>query len=104
MSFMHKKYNGLKVKSSIEFIINANPNDKQTIYTTIMRAIQETHKSPTIVAFDLPLFIKASQIVKEQKLEVFVRLEGFHFPKSYLGCIGYIMEGNDLEEAMGVIY
>ena len=106
MGFMHQKYNGLTVKSSIEFlcIINANPNDMQTIYTTIMRAVQGTHKSPAIITFDLPLFIKASQIVKEQKLEVVVRLGGFHFLKSYLGCIGYIMEGSGLAEAMGVVY
>ena len=90
MGFMHQKYNGLTPKSSIEFqrIINANPNDMQTIYTTIMRAIKGTHESPAIITFDLPLFIKASQIVKEQKLEVDVRLGGFHFLKSFLGCIG----------------
>ena len=78
MGFMHQKYNGLAVKSSIEFlrIINANLNDMQTIYTTIMRAIKGTHESSAIVTFDLPLFIKASQIV----------------------------EGSGLAEAMSVIY
>ena len=106
MGFMHQKYNGLTLKYSIEFlhIINANPNDKQTIYTTIMRAIKGTHESPTIITFDLPLFIKASQIVKEQKLEVVVRLGGFHFLKSFLGCIGYIMEDSGLAEALSVVY
>ena len=106
MGFMHQKYNGLTLKSSIEFlrIINANPNDMQTIYTTIMRAIKGTHVSPAIITFDLPLFIKASQIVKEQKLEVVVRLGGFHFLKSFLGCIGYIMEDSGLAEALSVVY
>ena len=106
MGFMHQKYNGLTLKSSIEFlrIINANPNDMQTIYTTIMRAIKGTHESPAIITFDLPLFIKASQIVKEQKLEVVVRLGGFHFLKSFVGCIGYIMEDSGLAEALSVIY
>lgn len=106
MGFMHQKYNGLTVKSSIEFlrIVNANPNDMQTVYTTIIRAIRGTQRLPAIVTFDLPLFIKASQIVKEQKLEVVVRLGGFHCLKSYLSCIGYIMEGSGLEEAMGLIY
>lgn len=106
MGFMHQKYNELTLKSSIEFlrIINANPNDMQTIYTTIMRAIKGTHESPAIITFDLPLFIKASQIVKEQKLEVVVRLGGFHFLKSFLGCIGYIMEDSGLAEAMSVVY
>ena len=106
MGFMHQKYNGLTVKSSIEFlrILNANPKDMQTIYTTIMRAIKGTREPPAIITFDLPLYIKASQIVKEQKLEVIVRLGGFHFLKSYLGCIGYIMEDSGLAEAMGIIY
>ena len=94
MGFIHQKYNGLTLKSSIEVlrIINANPNDMQTINTTIMRAIKGTHESPAIITFDLPLFIKASQIVKEQKLEVVVQLGGFHLLKSFLGCIGFIME------------
>ena len=56
-----------------------------------------------IITFDLPLFIKASQIVKDQKLEGVVRIGRFHF-LSYLGCIGYIMEGSGLAEAMEVIY
>ena len=47
----------------------------QTIYTTIIKAIKGTYQSPAIITFDLPLFIKASQIVKEQKLEVVVTLE-----------------------------
>ena len=63
-----------------------------------MRAVKGTYKSQAIITFDLPLFIKASQIVKYQKLEVVVRFEGFHFLKSYLGCIGYIMEGSGLAD------
>ena len=69
-----------------------------------MRAMKGTYKAPAIVTFDLPLFIKASRIVKEQKLDVVVRLDGFHFLKSYHGCIDYIMEGSGLAEAMEVVY
>lgn len=76
----------------------------QIIYTTITEAIQGTNKSPAIIKFDLPLFIKASQNVKEQKLEVIGRLGGLHFLKSYLGCIGNIMDGSRLAKAMGVVY
>ena len=43
-------------------------------------------------------------MLRIKKLEVVVRLGGFHFLKSYLGCIGYIMEGSGLAEAMEVIY
>ena len=43
-------------------------------------------------------------LIKEQKLEIVVRLGGFHFLKSFLGCIGYIMEGSGLAEAMSVVY
>ena len=107
MGYMHQKFTGTALRSSIEFqrIINANPNDLQTIYTTLIRAIRCTpHGSTTIVTFDLPLAIKASQIVEEQNLKVVIRLGGFHFLKSYLSCIGYLMEGSGLEEAMGQIY
>ena len=84
MGFMHQKYNGLTLKSSIDFlrIINGNPNDMQTIYTTTMRAIKGTHNPPAILTF---LFSRASQIFKGQKLEIVVRLGGFHFLKSFLG-------------------
>lgn len=85
MGFMHQKHDGFAVKSSIEFlrIINGNPNDMPTIYSTIMRAIKGTHELPAIITFDLPLFVKASRIVKELKLEVVLRLGGFHFLKSF---------------------
>ena len=67
-----------------------------------MRAI--IHEYPAIVKFDLLLFIKTSQIVKEHKLEVVMWLGGFHFLKSFLGCIGYILVCSCLAEAMGVVY
>ena len=33
-----------------------------------------------------------------------MRLGGFHFLKSFLGCIGYITEGSGLAEAISVVY
>ena len=38
------------------------------------------------------------------KLPVMVRLGGFHLLKSYLGSIGYIMEGSGIEEMIKLIY
>ena len=71
----------------------------QTTYTTLIRAIKGSNNLPAILAF-----MKASQIVEEKKLEVVLRLRGFHFLKSFFGYIWYIMEGSGLAEAMGVVY
>ncbi len=77
---------------------------RQYTYTTTRRAVKGTHESPAITTLDHPLLIKASQIVKEQKLEVVVQLGGFHFLKSFLGCIGYIMEDSGLAEALSGLW
>ena len=48
MGFMHQKYNGLTLKSSIEFlrIINGNPNDMQTIIYHHYESYQRNSQSP----------------------------------------------------------
>ena len=52
------------------------------------------------VTFDQPLFIKAYGIVEAHHFSIFVRLGGFHLAMSFLGSIGYLMEGSGLREAV----
>ena len=48
--------------------------------------------------------LKASRIVLEKGMPVIVRLGGFHTPKSFLGCVGYIMADSELEDLMRLVY
>ena len=37
-------------------------------------------------------------------MPVIVRLGGFHTPKSFLGCVGYIMADSGLKDIMRLVY
>ena len=65
---------------------------------------QDTKQRPAIVTFDYPIWIKAVDIVLENKLPIIVRLSGFHELKSYLGSIGNVMSGSGLEELVKLVY
>lgn len=56
----------------------------------------------------MTLYIKSRDIIAATKLsnitEVVVRLGGFHMILSFLGCIGYIMAGSGIKEALSTIY
>ena len=56
------------------------------------------------VTYDQPLLIKTLEIVVSMKLNVVVRLAGFHTTMSFLGSIGYFMEGSGLERLFEVVY
>ena len=63
-------------------IIDGDPNDYSTIYTRLLQCI-ELEDMP-IVTFDLPLWLKAVDIIQSKDLEVVPRLGGFHLLKSFL--------------------
>ena len=60
------------------------------------------------VTFDQPLYIKARDIIActplSDKSFIVPRLGGFHMLMSYFGCIGYIMGGSGIKEALSTIY
>ena len=57
-----------------------------------------------IVTFDLPIWLKAVDIIKQANLNVINRLGGFHQLKSYLGLMGNIMQNSGLLDWMQLIY
>ena len=80
--------------------INLNPNNLSTIYTALQFAQRQCKKlgfKICPVTFDQPLYMKAVEITgaAEDLDKIIVRLGGFHLLMSYLGCIGYIMCGNN---------
>ena len=105
MKSIHKP--GVSKKSFIEYlpVIDSNPDSYDTVYTvTLVDCLKNSNLSPIIITFDLPLWIKAIRIVLEMKMPVIVRLGGFRFLKSILGCVGYIMKDSGLEDIVQKIY
>lgn len=94
--------------------VNNPPSDWDTIYTTLMTAAETgrtLNQSTVFVTFDLPLYIKAREIlecIKQQNdsnlSSVVAVLGGFHMAMSYMGGVGFIMEGSGFTEAVCEIY
>lgn len=113
-TFDHPNWNGFmksihqtecKNKSLIEFlpIIEGDPNEYSTIYTTLMECIH-SGQSPAVITFDMPIWLKATQIVLQSDLPIITRLGGFHLLKSFLGSIGVIMADSGLQELIQLVY
>lgn len=113
-TFEHANWNGFmksihrpecKEKSLIDFlpIIEGDPNEYSTIYTTLMACLRSS-QSPAVITFDLPIWLKATQIVLQCELPIITRLGGFHLLKSFLGSIGMIMADSGLQEMIQMVY
>ena len=88
-------------------IINLNPSDVNCIFSTLSfickQAVSLNITTPC-VTFDQPLFIKALDVALAEKLNIVVRLGGFHVLLSFLSSIGHLMRGSGLEDVLGVLY
>ena len=90
-------------KSTITFspIIDLNPNDESSIYSTLLFVIEQAKRvrvPVSCVTFDQPLWLKACGIIEEAGLDIVARLGDFHTLLSYLGAIGKVMKGSGIEE------
>ena len=74
------------------------------ILTTIGPSLPLSGDEIAIVTFDLPIWLKAVDIIKQENLPVIPRLGGFHLLKSYLGFLGNIIEDSGLLELIQLIY
>lgn len=80
-----------------------------TIYTTLLCAldIAKLHGQKTcVITFDQPLYSKAREMVaasdsSSNLCKVVMKLGGFHMLMSFLGSMGYIMDGSGLKKALG---
>ena len=87
--------------------IDMNPNNEQCIYSTLMFIIEQAKQlnvQVPCVTFDQPLWLKATGIIAESKLNIVARLGGFHTAMSFLGAIGKLMKGSGLEELISEVY
>lgn len=113
--FQHSNYNGWMKKihaneskqvTRVDFlpVIEGDPNDYETIFTTLKECMRLCAGKVVIVNFDLPIWLKVVDIIKQRNLPIIPRLGGFHLLKSYLASVGNIMEDSGLLELIQVIY
>jgi len=109
MHDLHQHNNAAPVQSAVITmfpIIDQNPNDFSTIYSTLTYVDQQAKqlKLPTpCVTFDHPLWMKAIDVVYCEKLNIVCRLGPFHMLMSFLGILGKVMSGSGLVEAFIII-
>ncbi|CAH1155651.1 unnamed protein product [Phaedon cochleariae] len=92
--------------------VKAPPSNHDTIYTVLLNAAEKCKslgQSSCFVTFDQPLYIKARDIIasvpeSSDLSAVIVRLGGFHLLMSFMGSIGYIMDGSGLRDLFNVVY
>jgi hypothetical protein len=88
-------------------IIDVNPNDRNCIYSTLRYVETEAKRlnmQTACITFDLPLWLKAVEIVQAHSMNVVCRLGAFHVLMSFLGSIGNIMAGSGLDVALENCY
>ena len=100
-------------KAGIYFLpmIDHNPSDLSCVYSTLyyISQLASKHNISPVVTFDQPLYWKAVTIVNAEistsvLKNLVLMLGGFHTKMSFLGCVGYIMQGTGLTEVIEEIY
>ena len=66
-------------------VIEGDPNDLNTIFTTIKGCIRVSGNSIAVVTFDFLIWLKAMDIIKQAYLSIIARLGGLHLLCRTLG-------------------
>ena len=85
-------------------IIDSNPNDYSTIKTALLRCIQLEKPNYAVITFNLPIWLKAVDLILSQKMPIIPRLGGFHLLMSYLATFGVIFADSGLHDIIKLIY
>jgi hypothetical protein len=94
-------------KVSMLPVINLHATDFNALYsllTFIVRQSEKLQLGMPCVTFDQQLYVKAYEIAVSKKMNVFIRIGGFHQLMSFLGAIGTLMEGSGLRAALETVY
>lgn len=111
-AFKNKQFSQTKI-IPLPFV-NDLPSKYDTIYTVLLQAAEKCKLSgqkQTFVTFDQPLYVKAKEILAcrtddtNNELNcIILRLGGFHTLMSFMGTVGYLMNGSGLKELLSEIY
>ena len=113
--FMEELTSGHSYSTSLVIclpFVNSPPTNYDTIYTVLSTAAEKCkahNQNCCFVTFDQPLFIKARDIVASVGSQsdvgaVIVRLGGFHLLMSFMGAVGFIMEGGGLQGLFSLVF
>ena len=113
--FSHANWNGWmknvhnsneKSPSSIVYqpIIYSNPNDYNTTNTALFRCIQLEKPNYSVITFDVPIWLKAVDLILSQRMPIIPRHGGFYLLKFYLATFGVIFANSGLHDIMKLIY
>ncbi|KAL8606521.1 hypothetical protein ACOMHN_037752 [Nucella lapillus] len=101
-------------KSEVFFMpmIDMSSSDMTCIYSTLCFVSEQAfrYKVTPVITFDQLLYLKAQVIVSsaadsDSHLQsLILRLGNFHTQMSFLGCIGHLMGGTGLQEALELVY
>ena len=84
-------------------IIDSNPNDYRTIITALLRCIQLEKTNYVVITFDLPIWLKAFDLILNQRMPIIPRLGGSHLLKSYFATFGVIFADSGLHDIIKLI-
>ena len=103
---MKNVHNSNKISpSSIVYqqIIDSNPNDYSAITTALLRCIQLEKTNYTVITFDLPIWLKAVDLILSQRMPIIPRLGGFHLLKSCFATFDVIFADSGLHDIIKLI-
>ena len=102
----HVHNSNAKSSSSIvcQPIIDSNPNDYSTSNTDLLRCIQLEKPNYAVITFDLPIWLKAVDLILSQRMPIIPSLRGFHLLKSYSATFGVIFADSGLHDIINLIY
>lgn len=89
--------------------IYGKPGDYNTLFTGVNNCLVNAESAglkTCIIKADQPLYIKIRDIISSKILsDLFVcgRLGSFYTAMSYIGCIGFVMSGSGIEQALGTV-
>ena len=82
-------------------VINLSATNMTALHSLLRFVVEQSknNKLPTpSITLDQPLYVKAYEIAMSNKIEIFVRLSGFHQLMIFLGSIGSLRKEVALEE------
>ena len=85
-------------------IIPMNPSSQTCTFTFIQEQCKKFDINTPSVTFDQPLWLKATEIVVDNSMDMVVHLGGFHTMMSFLGSVGSLMDGSGLQDALNSVY
>ena len=97
-------------KSSFIYLpmIDMDPNNLTCIYSTLNYVADQaaTYDVSPVITFDQPLWWKAFGLVQSSPhlRPIVLRLGGLHTEMSFVGSVGHLMGGSEIENVLEVVY